>query len=120
MVDPAKGRDTASTEQEQPPGQRPTSFSAGENGGAAQAMEGDDVKAPSVDQTEPKPASKNTPGAETIDGEHTDEGNGTKPAQVADEDNSGQADEEGWTRRQRNKNGTPFRAAAEGNREGDG
>lgn len=44
MVDPEKGRDTASTEQEQPPGQRPTSFSVGENGGAAQAMEGDDVK----------------------------------------------------------------------------
>jgi len=43
---------------------------------------------------------ENKPGAETIDVEHRDEDD-TQPAQVVEEDNSAQADEDGWIRRQR-------------------
>lgn len=56
--------------------------------------------ASSVDQNEPNPGMENKPGAETIDVEHRDEDD-TQPAQVVEEDNSAQADEDGWIRRQR-------------------
>jgi len=44
MVDPERGRDTPSTEQDRRPGEGATSISVGENGGPADCMEVDDIK----------------------------------------------------------------------------
>lgn len=43
---------------------------------------------PSVDLNEPQPASKRTPGGETIDEENTDEEKVSKPAEGTEADNS--------------------------------
>ncbi|EMS59828.1 hypothetical protein TRIUR3_06772 [Triticum urartu] len=63
----------------------------GENGGVAHTHDVDDLKDAStgdlrLDQTEPTPCSKNMTGTQTIDADHTDKENDSKPVEGAETD----------------------------------